>query len=58
MLCKNASKVHEIYCTDEFYETAGNRKMTKKVIEHLEKLNTDCDMTVGLEAKLLLAVGA
>ena len=32
--------------------------MTKKVIEHLEKLNTDCNMTAGLEAKLSLAVGA
>ena len=44
--------------TDEIDETAGNRKMTKKVIEHLDKLNTDCNMTAGLEAKLSLAVGA
>ena len=26
--------------------------------KHLEKLNSDCNMTAGLEAKLLLAVGA
>ena len=32
--------------------------MTKKVIEHLDKLNTDCNMTASLEAKLSLAVGA
>ena len=32
--------------------------MTKKVIEHLDKLNADCNMTAGLEAKLSLAVGA
>ena len=32
--------------------------MTKKVIDHLDKLNADCNMTAGLEAKLSLAVGA
>ena len=58
MLHKNSSEVRDIYCTDEIDETAGNRKMTKKVIEHLDKLNTDCNMTAGLEAKLSLAVGA
>ena len=58
MLRRNASELHDIYCTDEIDETAGNRKMTKKVIEHLDKLNADCNMTAGLEAKLSLAVGA
>jgi hypothetical protein len=58
MLRNNASEVHDIYCTDEIDETAGNRKMTKKIIEHLDKLNADCNMTAGLEAKLSLAVGA
>ena len=29
-----------------------------RAIEHLDKLNSDCNMTAGLEAKLLLAVGA
>ena len=58
MLHNNASKVQDIYCTDEIDETAGSRKMTKKVIERLDKLNTDCNMTAGLEAKLSLAVGA
>ena len=53
MLTKTASPTCELYCTDEIDETAGARKMTKKVIEHLEKLNTDCNMTAGLEAKLL-----
>ena len=50
--------MHEIYCIDEIDEAAGNKKMTKKVVEHLDKLNTDCNMTAGLEAKLSLAVGA
>ena len=54
MLCKNASNVHDTYCIDE---SAGNRKMTKKVIKHLDTLNTDCNMTAGLEAKLSLAIG-
>ena len=58
MLTKTASPTCELYCTDEIDETAGARKMTKKVVEHLEKLNTDCNMTAGLEAKLCLAVGA
>ena len=58
MLHKNSSEVRDIYCTDEIDETAGNRKMTKKVIEHLDKLNADCNMTAGLKAKLSLAVGA
>ena len=57
MLCKNASKVHDTYCIDEIDESALNRKMTK-VIEHLEKLNTDCNMTAGLKAKFSLAIGA
>ena len=58
MLKKIASPTCQLYCTDEIDETAGPRKMTKKVVEHLEKLNTDCNMTAGLEAKLCLAVGA
>ena len=32
MLHQNSSEVRDIYCTDEIDETAGNRKMTKKVI--------------------------
>ena len=40
---------------DEIDVTAGARKVIRKVVE---KLNTDCNMTAGLEAKLCLAVGA
>ena len=54
----HTSLTRELYCTDEIDETAGARKMTKKIVEHLEKLNIDCNMTAGLEAKLCLAVGA
>ena len=58
MLSRNAFKVHEIYCTDKIDESTGNRKMTKKAIEHLDKLNTHCNITAGLEAELSPAVGA
>ena len=58
MLQSLTSKVHELVCTDEIDETVSSRKMTKKAIEHLDKMNNDCNMTAGLEAKLSLAVGA
>ena len=58
MLQKLASEVHAIVCTDEIDETVSSRKMTKRAIEHLDKLNSDCNQTAGLEAKLSLAVGA
>ena len=54
MFLKLPAKVHELVCTDEI---ASSRKMTKKAIAHLDKLNSDCNMTAGLEAKLSLAVG-
>jgi hypothetical protein len=58
MLQKLGPQICELFCSDEIDEAAGTRKMTKKVIEHLDKMNDDCNMTAGLEAKLSLAVGA
>ena len=58
MVTRLTSEVHELVCTDEVDETASTRKWNKKATEHLEKLNKDCNMTAGLEAKLTLAVGA
>ena len=58
MLQELASEVHEIMCTDEIDQTSSTQKWTKKATEQLEKLNSDCNMTAGLEAKLTLAVGA
>ena len=55
MLKTIMSHVHELDCIDEIDETAGTRKITKKVIN---KMNADCNMTAGLEARLSLAVGA
>ena len=58
MLHHLSSEVHEIVCTDEVDQTSSTKKWNKKAIEQLEKLNNDCSRTAGLEAKLLLAVGA
>ena len=59
MLHQLTSKVHEIVCIDEVDETSLNFiDWSKKEVEKLEKLNNNCSRTVGLEAKLLLTVGA
>ena len=58
MLRLLTSEVHELVCTDEVDQTVSTHKWNKKAAEHLEKLNSDCKMTAGLEAKLSLAVGA
>ena len=39
-------------------ETISIRKWIKKASKQLEKLNSDCNKTAGLEAKLSLAIGA
>ena len=58
MLASLDSKVHESACVDEVDESGGTRRWNKKAADHLEKLNSDSNMTAGLEAKLRLAVGA
>ena len=58
MLSSLPSEVIEISSTDDIDQTSSTRRWTKKATEHLEKLNKDCNMTAGLEAKLNLAVGA
>ena len=58
MLASLDSKVHELACVDEVDESGGTRRWNKKAADHLEKLNSDSNMTAGLEAKLRLAVGA
>ena len=45
-------------CIDENEETSsGTVKWTKRASGELDRLNKDCNMTAGLEAKLKLAVG-
>ena len=58
MLQMLASQAHELVCTDQIDQTSTTQTWIKKVSDQLEKLNSDCNMTVGLEAKLLLAVRA
>ena len=58
MLSRLNSEVHKLLCTDEVDETCSTRKWNKKAAEHLDKINNDCNLTAGLEAKLVLAVGA
>ena len=58
MLSHLTSEVHELLCTDEVDQTVTSCKWTKKAAKQLEKLNSDCNMTAGREAKLILAVGA
>ena len=58
MLSRLSSQVHQLLCTDEVDETCSTRKWNQKAAEQLDKLNNDCNLTAGLEAKLLLAVGA
>ena len=52
------AETHEIPCIDDVNETIGTFKWSKKAAEELKKLNTDCNMTAGLEAVLQIAVGA
>ena len=58
MLSRLQAETQEIPCTDEVNETVGTFKWTKKAGEELQKLNSDCNLTAGLEAVLRVAVGA
>ena len=57
MLAQLTSEVHELLCIDQVDETSGTLKWNKNAARQLEKLNPDCNMTLGLEANLSLAVG-
>ena len=57
MLSKVGSHIVHMPCIDEFDETAGKVKWTKRASSELERLNKDCNMTAGLEADLKIAVG-
>ena len=58
MLEKLGSELQELVCVDEVDQTSSTRKWSKKAAEQLEKLNNDCNMTAGLQAKLVFAIGA
>ena len=58
ILEKLGSELLEIVCVDEVDQTSSTRKWSKKAAEQLVKPNNDCNMTAGLEAKLVFAIGA
>jgi len=58
MLNRLDTEIHKIHSIDEIDETMGTRKWSKRSVEQLQKLNKDCNLTAGLEAELLIAVGA
>ena len=58
MLSRLKAETKEIPCIDEVDETTGKFKWTQKAKDEMKKLNTDCNLTAGLEAVLQIAVGA
>ena len=48
----------EIPCVDEVNETKGTFRWSNKATDAMHKLNTNCNLTAGLEAVLKVAVGA
>ena len=58
MLNKLDTKIHKIFCVDEIDETMGTRRWSKRSAEQLQKLNKDSNLTAGLEAELVVAIGA
>ena len=58
MLTRLASETKEIPCIYEVDETLGTYKWNQKAKDALQKLNSDCNLTAGLEAVLKVAVGA
>ena len=57
MLSALDTELHKIMCIDEIDETLSSHKWTKKAQKQLEKLNSDSNLTAGLEAEVTLAVG-
>ena len=58
MLSRLHGEIRDILCTDEVDETLCKYKWNQKASDALKKLNSDCNMTAGLEAVLQVAVGA
>ena len=59
MLTKLDAEIKDIPCIDEVNETVSVIfKWSKKATEEMKRLNSDCNLTAGLEAVLQVAVGA
>ena len=50
------SEIKEIPCMDEVNETPGTCKWSQTAKYALEKMNTDCNLTAGLEALLKICL--
>ena len=55
ILSRLKAETKEIPCIDEVDETTGKFKWAK---DEMKKLNSDCNLTAGLEAVLQIAIGA
>ena len=58
ILSRLEAEVIEVPCIDEVDETVSTFKWSKKATEKMKKLNSDCNLTAGLQAVVQLAVGA
>ena len=59
MLQKLDAEIKQIPCVDEVDETAsGTFKWNQKATQEMKRLNSNCNLTAGLEAVLEIAVGA
>ena len=58
MLSRLQADTKEIPCVDEVDETTGTFKWNKKATEEMKKLNSNSNLTAGLEAVLQVAIGA
>jgi len=58
MLNALGTKLECFPCIDEIDESSSTRKWSKKASNALSKVNKDSNLTAGLEAKLVIAVGA
>ena len=59
ILQKLNADIKQIPCVDEVDETAsGTFKWNKKATQEMKRLNSNCNLTAGLEAVLEIAVGA
>jgi len=58
MLNKLDMEICKIPCIDEIDETLGTCRWSKRSAEQLQKRNKESNLTAGLEAELVIAVGA
>ena len=58
MLSRLQAGTKEVRCVHEVDETTGTFKWNKQATEEMKNLNSDCNLTAGLEAVFQVAIGA